>query len=45
MPDNLINCGERTVQKLHRVTIKDVCTTYGILEGDRVEVYIKKVER
>jgi hypothetical protein len=39
--EELINCGLRTVQSICRVSIKDICTEYGIKEGQKVEVYIK----
>ena len=42
--EDLINCGERTVQKLYRVSLRDVCERYDIKEGDAVEVYIKPVK-
>ena len=41
---DLINCGERNIQKLFRITLKDVCERYEIKEGDAVEVFIKKAE-
>lgn len=37
----LINCGERNVQTLFRVALRDICERHGILIGDAVEVYIK----
>jgi len=42
---NLINCGERSVNKRFRIVITDIAREYGIKEGDRVEVFIKKVDR
>ena len=45
MNEDLINCGERTVQILHRIALQDICRTHGIKPGDNVEVYIKKTER
>ena len=39
---DLINCGERKIQKLGRIAIKDVLERNGIKEGDSVEVYLKK---
>lgn len=40
----LINCGLRTVQSTCRISIKDMCTAYGIKEGQKIEVYIKLPE-
>lgn len=40
----LINCGERTIQKLGRIAIKDILKKNNIEDGDVVEVYIKKVK-
>jgi len=45
MPEKLINCGVKRVQKLGRVSISDACKLYGIKEGEIVEVYLKKVEK
>ena len=45
MTEDLINCGERTVQTLHRIALQDICRAYGIKPGDNVEVYIKKTKR
>lgn len=39
----LINCGECTVQNLHRVSIRGTCVRHGISPGDTVEVYIEIV--
>ena len=39
--DRLINCGERTVQAVHRVALGDIFKSRGIEKGDTVEVYIK----
>jgi len=44
MPPDLINCGERKIQTLFRIALKDICERYGILEGDAVEVFIRKTE-
>jgi bifunctional DNA-binding transcriptional regulator/antitoxin component of YhaV-PrlF toxin-antitoxin module len=41
---NLINCGERSVNKRFRIVITDIAREHGIKEGDRVEVFIKKVD-
>lgn len=38
----MINCGERTVQALHRVALQDICRAHGIEVGDRVVVWIEK---
>ena len=40
---DMINCGERTVQALHRVAFQDICKAHDIEPGDRIEVWIKKV--
>ena len=45
MTEDLINCGERTVQTLHRIALQDICKRHGVEVGDNVEVYIKKTER
>ena len=45
MNEDLINCGERTVQILHRIALQDICRTHEIKPGDNVEVYIKKTKR
>jgi bifunctional DNA-binding transcriptional regulator/antitoxin component of YhaV-PrlF toxin-antitoxin module len=37
----LINCGERRVNKRFRIVITDIAKDYGIKEGDKVEVFIK----
>lgn len=37
----LINCGERTVQSMYRVSIRDICTEYGIDIGQKIEVFIR----
>ena len=42
MPKNLINCGERTIQKEFRVVLRDICKKHNIKEHDVVEVYIKQ---
>lgn len=39
----LINCGERKVQKIGRIALKDIIDRYGIKEGDVIEVFIKKI--
>jgi hypothetical protein len=45
VPMRYINCGERTVQKKYRIVITDIAKEYGIGEGDRVEVFIKKIDK
>ena len=45
MTEDLINCGERTVQVMYRIALQDICRVHGIKPGDNVEVYIKKIER
>ncbi len=42
---SMINCGERKIQKLGRLAIKDVLEGNGLKEGDIVEVFIKKKVR
>ena len=42
MVEHKINVGEKTVQKLYRISIQGVCKAHGIAEGDLVEVWIKK---
>lgn len=39
--NDLINCGERTVQAVHRLALGDIFRSHGIEKGDTVEVYIK----
>lgn len=41
---NLINCGERTIQKMGRISIKAFLEQNGLKEGDIVEVFLKKRE-
>jgi hypothetical protein len=41
MSNERINCGERTVQAKHRVALGDIFRSYGIEQGDTLEVYIK----
>jgi hypothetical protein len=43
--NTLINCGERTIQKTGRISIKDILKKYVIKEGEKVEVFLKKVEK
>ncbi len=40
-----INCGERMIQGAFRIALKDICNSHGIVPGDYVEVYIKKVKK
>ena len=42
--NSLINCGERKIQTHSRIALTDICTRHGILEGDAVEVFIRKTE-
>lgn len=42
--NDLINCGERTIQEQGRIAIKEVLDANGLKKGDRVEVFLKKVE-
>ena len=41
----LINCGERNIQRQHRIVLRDICERYDIPEGAAVEVYITVVEK
>lgn len=42
---DIISVGERPIQNQYRVNVsKDLCEAHGISPGDRVEVWIKKVE-
>lgn len=43
MQDDLINCGQRRVQKEFRIVLRDICEYNEIKEGDVIEVFIKKV--
>jgi len=45
MPPDLINCGERKIQTLFRIALKDICERHKIKEGDAVEVFIRRIER
>ena len=41
----LISVGERPMQGQHRVTLsKDLCDAHDISQGDRVEIWIRKVK-
>lgn len=42
MNDKLINCGERRIQVLSRIALRDICERHWIDVGDIVEVYIRK---
>ena len=44
MPYDIVNCGERKIQTLFRIALKDICERHGIQEGDAVEVFIRKRE-
>lgn len=44
MSSDLINCGERKIQTLFRIALKDICERHDIVEGGVVEVYIRKIE-
>lgn len=39
-----INCGQRTVQTMYRVSLRDICTSEGIEIGDKIEIFIKKTK-
>lgn len=40
--NDVIECGERTVQKNYRVAIRDICENNYIKEGDIIIIYVKK---
>lgn len=40
---DLINCGERRVQKSYRIALKEILERHGITIGQAVEVYIRKI--
>ena len=40
----LINCGERRVNKRYRIVITDIAKEHDIPEGDIIEVFIKKIQ-
>ena len=40
----MINCGERMVQSIGRIALKDMLERHGIKKGDHIEVFIKKIE-
>lgn len=40
--DEVIECGERTVQKNYRVAMRDICENNYIKEGDIIIIYVKK---
>lgn len=39
--EDLINCGERSVQSNFRIAIRDICARHGVKVGESVEVFIK----
>ncbi len=41
MEDDLINCGERKVQREKRISLRDILDRYHVNEGDAIEVFIK----
>jgi hypothetical protein len=43
MADELINCGQRTIQVMGRIAIKDIMETNNLKVGDKIEVFLKKV--
>ena len=46
MTEDLINCGERTIQAQHRIYIGNTfCKRHGIEVDDYVEVFIKLVKK
>lgn len=45
MSDDLINCGQRTVQKTGRIAIGDILASNDLKVGDTVEVFLKKVTK
>ncbi len=36
----MINCGQKKIQKLGRISIKGIMDRYELKEGDVIEVYI-----
>jgi len=46
MDNELINCGERRVQREKRISLRDILDRYAVKEGGVIEVFIKikKVE-
>lgn len=42
--ENLIDCGERNIQKKFRIVLRDICKRHKIPEGAAVVVYIKIVK-
>ena len=44
MPE-MINCGERRIQTIGRISINDLMERHDMKEGDFVEVFIKKVKK
>jgi hypothetical protein len=42
--DKLIYCGKKTLQKLWRVSLRDICSIHGLKEGQRVKVWIEIIE-
>lgn len=40
--DEVIECGQRTIQKNYRVALRDICELNNINEGDSIVIYIKK---
>ena len=45
MNADFINCGERRVQQLKRISLKDVLDDYEIEVGSKIEVFIRKIQR
>jgi hypothetical protein len=43
--DEVIECGQRKVQRDFRVSLRDICENNNIVEGDIIIVYIKKVKK
>ena len=43
---DMINVGERRIDAQHRVLLgKDICEAHGIRPDDRVEVWVRKVNK
>jgi hypothetical protein len=41
----VIECGERTVQRDYRVALRDICENNYIKEGDIIIIYVKKKKK
>lgn len=43
--DKLINCGQRTIQKMGRIAIGDILKSNELEVGETVEVFLKKISK